>query len=137
MSDSAEGEEISVVISWQSGLLGSVEMADTLDTEFTGAPKMAVTLATGAAPDLGRHDEVLLDENGRPVREDIELMQVWLSDTVASALSLEELARFANKCQYLAPESRSTDRKRKTIDKRADGEPSFDRFNCSYRLNLM
>lgn len=49
-------------------------MADTLETELTGAPKMAVTLAVGVGRDLGRQDEVLLGEDGRPFREDIELM---------------------------------------------------------------
>jgi hypothetical protein len=74
MSDWPENEKISVVISCRSGLLGSVEMADTLETELTGAPKMAVILAVGVVRDLGRQDEVLLGEDRRPFREDMELM---------------------------------------------------------------
>jgi len=76
MSDSSE---ISVVISWRSGLLGSVEMADTPDTELTGVPNMALTLATDVAGDRCRQDEALLGENERPFREDIELMHAeWV-----------------------------------------------------------
>jgi len=54
-------------------------MADTPDTELTGAPKMALTLTTDFAVDRCRQDEALPGENEGPFREDIELMHAeWI-----------------------------------------------------------
>lgn len=72
ISDSSKTDELSRTISFRNGLLGSVDRAETLDVELTGAPKTALTLATGAVRD-GRHEEVLLgareEEERRPFND--------------------------------------------------------------------